>query len=258
MGLYTGRTQHGKVFAILRQYFISWPVGNKFKIGIEKDKLLITYQKQFPDDNVRTAQGLIDGIRTLESLGIFRKLGGGWYRLIRPFEKQDAVHFRKCYFKYAAKSKKYKQMKENEMKKKDNTQELTQLGSAKTKYVYNNPDATLLETFSNQFPHRDYVTEFVFNEFTSLCPKTGQPDFATIHVEYIPGDKCIETKSLKLYFLSFRQYGSFMETITNTILENCVAVCHPKWMKITANFNARGGTLINVIAEHADTDYETD
>lgn len=132
----------------------------------------------------------------------------------------------------------------------DNTSSLTQLGSAKTKYAYNNPTSNLLEIFENQYPNRDYATEFIFDEFTSLCPKTGQPDFAAIKVQYIPDKKCIETKSLKLYFLAFRQYGSFMETITNKILEDCVSVCQPRWMKVIANFNARGGTLINVEAEY--------
>lgn len=132
----------------------------------------------------------------------------------------------------------------------DNTTSLTQLGSAETKYTYDNPTAQLLETFENQYPNRKYITEFVFTEFSSLCPKTGQPDFATIKVQYIPDKLCIETKSLKLYFLAFRQYGSFMETITNKILEDCSGVCTPQWMKVVANFNARGGTLINVEADY--------
>jgi 7-cyano-7-deazaguanine reductase len=130
------------------------------------------------------------------------------------------------------------------------TEGLSQLGNHKTKYEYDNPSSKILETFQNQYPGRDYVVEYVFNEFSSLCPKTGQPDFAVIKVEYIPDKLCIETKSLKLYFLAYRQYGSFMETITNKILEDCVEGCSPRWMKITSNFNARGGTLINVEAEH--------
>lgn len=132
---------------------------------------------------------------------------------------------------------------------KDDIVALKQLGSANTKYEYTNPSPNLLEVFENQYPHRDYLTEFVFTEFSSLCPKTGQPDFATIKIQYIPDKKCIETKSLKLYFLAFRQYGAFMETITNKILEDCSSVCHPRWMKISSNFNPRGGTLINVEAE---------
>jgi len=133
---------------------------------------------------------------------------------------------------------------------KDNTETLTQLGNQNTKYVYDNPNQGLLETFENKYPGREYVTEFVFNEFSSLCPKTGQPDFATITVRYAPAKLCIETKSLKLYFLSYRQHGSFMETITNQILEDCVAACQPRWMKVFSNFNTRGGTLINVEATY--------
>jgi len=138
----------------------------------------------------------------------------------------------------------------NEMNtKKDKPEDLKELGSAQTKYTYDEPDPDLLETFENQFPHRDYKTEFIFKEFTSLCPKTGQPDFAEIKVEYIPDKLCIETKSLKMYFLSYRQHGSFMETITNNILRHLASECLPCWMKVTAKFNTRGGTDINVFAE---------
>lgn len=137
---------------------------------------------------------------------------------------------------------------------KDNPSSLTQLGSANTKYIYDAPSFSFLETFENQYPHRNYITKFIFPEFSSLCPKTGQPDFATIKVQYIPNKTCIETKSLKLYFLAFRQYGSFMETIVNKILEDCVHACSPRWMRVEGNFNARGGTLINVEAESNATD----
>ena len=138
--------------------------------------------------------------------------------------------------------------------KKDETNTLKNLGSHNTKYSYDNPSKDLLETFQNQYPDRDYVVEYIFNEFTSLCPKTYQPDFATIKIEYTPDKLCIETKSLKTYFLSYRQYGAFMETLTNQILDDCVSVCKPRWMRITSNFNTRGGTLINVIAEHISDD----
>jgi 7-cyano-7-deazaguanine reductase len=134
--------------------------------------------------------------------------------------------------------------------KQDNTKTLTKLGSKETIYQYDEPNKELLETFENQYPNRKYTTQFIFNEFTSLCPKTGQPDFAIVTVEYIPNKLCIETKSLKVYFLAYRNKGAFMETITNQILEDCIAVCQPHQMKITSNFNARGGTLINVIAEY--------
>jgi len=127
---------------------------------------------------------------------------------------------------------------------------LKQLGAEETKYKLGAPSQDILETFENKFPHRNYNIQFVFPEFTSLCPKTGQPDFATIEVNYIANHKCIESKSLKLYFFAYRQCGSFMETITNSILEDLVAVCQPKQMKVTGKFNARGGTFINVTAEY--------
>jgi len=133
--------------------------------------------------------------------------------------------------------------------KKDKTDKLQNLGSQKTKYNYDNPTSEILEVFENQFFERTYHVEYIFKEFSSLCPRTGQPDTAQITVEYIPRKLCIETKSLKLYFLSYRQHGAFMETITNQILEDCVKACNPRWMKITSNFAPRGGTYINVIAE---------
>lgn len=142
------------------------------------------------------------------------------------------------------------QMKFHTDYKADNTETLSKLGSTKTQYVYDKPSPELLETFENQFPERRYVTEFVFNEFTSLCPKTGQPDFATITIRYIADKKCIETKSLKMYLLSYRMYGTFMETLTNNILDHLVAACDPIEMEVISNFNARGGTLINVKATY--------
>lgn len=133
---------------------------------------------------------------------------------------------------------------------KDNTDNLTKLGSKKTEYKYSEPLADMLETFKNQYPNRQYVTEFKFNEFTSLCPKTGQPDFATISISYVANEKCIETKSLKMYFLAYRNEGMFMETIVNQILEDCVRAVEPLSMLVTGEFNARGGTHINVAAQY--------
>ena len=146
----------------------------------------------------------------------------------------------------------YKQQEDEatEVLKIDDTRNLTKLGSKETKYIYDSPNFLMLETFPNQYPEREYITQFIFDEFTSLCPKTGQPDFAKITVEYVPVRLCIETKSLKVYFLAYRQERTFMETLTNRILEDCVRVCEPRQLRIISNFNARGGTLINVIAEY--------
>ena len=133
---------------------------------------------------------------------------------------------------------------------KDDVSGLSSLGSKETKYKYEGPDVDILETFPNKYLERDYVVEFVFPEFTSLCPKTGQPDFGKITVNYTPDEKCLETKSLKLYFFAFRSHGSFMETIVNKVLEDCVAVCSPRYMTVIGEFNSRGGVAITVEATY--------
>jgi 7-cyano-7-deazaguanine reductase len=131
---------------------------------------------------------------------------------------------------------------------KDDTSSLSQLGSKRTDYVYENPIPEILETFPNKYPDNDYEVVFTFPEFTSLCPKTGQPDFAEIIIKYVPDKLCIETKSLKLYFFAFRNCGSFMETITNKILNDCVSVCSPRRMQVTGEFRTRGGIQLTVDA----------
>ena len=108
----------------------------------------------------------------------------------------------------------------------------------------------VLETFKNEFPERDYTIVHTAPEFTSLCPKTGQPDFATIIVEYVPDKLCIELKSLKLYFNSYRNDGLFFENATNRILDDLVAACRPRYMLITAEFNVRGGISSTIEAEY--------
>jgi 7-cyano-7-deazaguanine reductase len=107
-----------------------------------------------------------------------------------------------------------------------------------------------LETFENQYPGRDYKIQIVAPEFTSVCPKTGQPDFGTITFTYTPRAKCIELKSLKLYLQSFRNEGIFYENVTNAILDDLVAVLAPQWMKVEAAFSARGGITETVTVQH--------
>jgi 7-cyano-7-deazaguanine reductase len=107
-----------------------------------------------------------------------------------------------------------------------------------------------IEVFENAYPDRDYTVVHEAPEFTSLCPKTGQPDFATITVEYIPDKFCIELKSLKLYFNSFRNEGIYFESVTNQILDDLVAACQPRFMHITAEFNIRGGISSVVEVEY--------
>lgn len=112
-------------------------------------------------------------------------------------------------------------------------------------------DATKnLETFENATPERDYTIRIEVPEFTCLCPKTGQPDFATILIEYVPDRLCVELKSLKLYIWSFRDQGAFHEAVTNQILDELAAACGPRFMRITAEFNVRGGIYTTVVAEH--------
>lgn len=108
----------------------------------------------------------------------------------------------------------------------------------------------LLETFPNPQPARDYHIHMEIPEFTCLCPKTGQPDFATLILDYIPDQTCVELKSLKLYIWSFRNEGHFHEDVTNRILDDLAAATQPRFMRLTAKFYVRGGIFTNVVAEH--------
>jgi len=107
-----------------------------------------------------------------------------------------------------------------------------------------------LELFPNPQPERDYTIRISIPEFTCLCPKTGQPDFATLLLEYIPDRQCVELKSLKMYVWSFRNEGAFHEAVTNEILDDLVNATAPRFMRLTAIFNVRGGIGTTVIAEH--------
>lgn len=107
-----------------------------------------------------------------------------------------------------------------------------------------------LETFDNPAPERDFAIHMEIPEFTCLCPKTGQPDFATLYLDYVPDRKCVELKSLKLYVWSYRDEGAFHEAVTNRILDDLVAATKPRFMRLTARFNVRGGIFTHVVAEH--------
>jgi len=107
-----------------------------------------------------------------------------------------------------------------------------------------------LETFDNPMPERDYTIRIEMPEFTCLCPKTGQPDFATLYLEYVPEAKCVELKSLKMYIWSYRDEGAFHEKVTNTILDDLVKATAPRFMRLTAKFSVRGGIYTSVVAEH--------
>ena len=108
----------------------------------------------------------------------------------------------------------------------------------------------ILEVFDNTYPGRDYTIQIVNPEFTSVCPKTGLPDFGTITITYVPDKTCIELKSLKYYFLEFRNAGIFYENITNRILDDLVSICMPRSMTVKTDWNARGGITETVTASH--------
>ncbi|MBN2217588.1 MAG: NADPH-dependent 7-cyano-7-deazaguanine reductase QueF [Pirellulales bacterium] len=108
----------------------------------------------------------------------------------------------------------------------------------------------LLETFENPCSGRDYTIEIVCPEFTSVCPKTGQPDFGTLTFDYVPGAKCVELKSLKLYLQQFRNEGIYYENVTNRILDDFVAVVEPRHVRLVAAFTARGGITTTVTAQY--------
>ena len=110
----------------------------------------------------------------------------------------------------------------------------------------------VLETFENQYPGRDYTIQIVCPEFTSVCPKTGQPDFGTLVITYVPEAKCVELKSLKFYLQKFRNEGIFYENVTNRILDDLVAVLSPRKMTLEASFTARGGITTTVTAKSGD------
>src|ERR1700688_1877110 len=107
-----------------------------------------------------------------------------------------------------------------------------------------------LETFENHAPARDYTIRMTIPEFSCLCPKTGQPDFATLKLDYVPDARCVELKALKLYIWSDRDRGAFHEAVTNEILDDLVTATAPRFLRLTAEFNVRGGIYTTVVAEH--------
>ena len=129
----------------------------------------------------------------------------------------------------------------------DDVSGLRALGSSHTEYP-GRVSSDVLETFPNTFPDREYLISMETVEFTSLCPKTGQPDFGTITIRYIPDKHCIESKSLKLYLFSYRNEPAFMETLTNRILDDLSQACRPREMTVVGVFSPRGGIGITVEA----------
>ena len=111
-------------------------------------------------------------------------------------------------------------------------------------------DAAILDTFPNPRAGRDYEIRFECPEFTCLCPKTGQPDFATFRIRYMPGERCVELKSLKLYLWSYRDVGGFHEAVTNRVFDDLVSLLAPRWMEVEAEFKVRGGIYTTVVCRH--------
>lgn len=132
----------------------------------------------------------------------------------------------------------------------DATEHLRALAGSGSKVPEGAPGAHILETFPNRYPERPYIISIAFPEFTSLCPVTGQPDFAEIAVELIPDQLCVESKSFKLYMFAYRNHQSFMESITNAVLDDMVAAANPLWCRVKGLFTPRGGTRMHVFAEH--------
>ena len=132
------------------------------------------------------------------------------------------------------------------MREKEN---LTKLGSSGTSYPVTY-DPGVLESFSNKHPGNDYFVKFNCPEFTSLCPITGQPDFATVYISYVPDQKLVESKSLKLYLFSFRQYGDFHEDVVNVIMKDLIRLLEPKYIEVWGKFLPRGGISIYPFANY--------
>ena len=126
---------------------------------------------------------------------------------------------------------------------KEELQGVTQLGNQHTTYAQDY-DPSLLETFVNKHPDRDYFVKFNCPEFTSLCPMTGQPDYATIYISYVPGERMVESKSLKLYLFSFRNHGDFHEDCVNIIMKDLIRLMDPRYIEVTGIFTPRGGISI--------------
>jgi len=116
------------------------------------------------------------------------------------------------------------------------------------------PSTSPLETFPNEYPERDYSIQITCPEFTSVCPKTGQPDFGSITIVYTPDQACVELKSLKLYLQQFRNQGIFYEMVVNRILDDFVAACRPRWAEVIGEFTPRGGISTTVECDYAATE----
>ena len=131
------------------------------------------------------------------------------------------------------------------------------LGNQKTQYELNKVKPEVLETFKNKHQENNYLVSWKCPEFTSLCPKTNQPDFATISILYVPRINMVESKSLKLYLFSYRNHGDFHEDCVNLIMKDLIKLMDPKWIRVVGDFTPRGGISINPVVEYCAKDYNT-
>ena len=141
------------------------------------------------------------------------------------------------------------------MRTKDELAGVTLLGESRTQYPTDYAPQ-VLETFPNKHPENEYLVTFHCPEFTSLCPKTGQPDFAEIIISYIPRERMVESKSLKLYLFSFRNHGDFHEDCVNIIMKDLVTLMDPRYLEVTGIFTPRGGISIHPFANYADPEHQ--
>ena len=125
---------------------------------------------------------------------------------------------------------------------------------APTEYRYDSPEASVLEVFENPCPGAEWAVVLLCNEFTSLCPVTGQPDYGSLRVEYVPAGRCVESKSLKLYLMRFRNYGAFHEACVNQVANDLFSVLDPRYLRVYGDFNPRGGIAIKPLAVRASRD----
>ena len=135
------------------------------------------------------------------------------------------------------------------MSEKDRLKDLTLLSKNESNY-FTSPDDAKLECFENQYSERDYWITFDCPELTSLCPVTGQPDFGHIIIKYIPDEKCVESKSLKMYLFAFRNHNTFHEEVVNKVLSDLVAICDPREAVVIGDFRPRGGISLKIEASH--------
>ena len=136
-------------------------------------------------------------------------------------------------------------------KKSRTSRDLTILGNPSVA-VAKSPKEANLETFPNSFPTKGYKVKLDCPDFTSLCPVTGQPDFAHLQIEYVPEERCVETKSLKLYLAAYRNERAFNEVVVNRIFADLMEICSPKYLKVEGAFAARGGISLTVVVQHPD------